>query len=127
MRVVRITHRVEIRALHQPNVGQHGFLINDMSFVVVMLVQIRALEFDELAIDKVTPVDDLGGTKTDGLGDRLTAVDGYQQCVQVRGFRRPGLYITQRRREFLARRTRWQVCQPLLGMHDLLTIQDLNA
>ena len=101
VRVMRIPYGIEIRSLHQADVGEHGFFTDDMSGDIVMLVQVGALEFDELAIDQKTSVDDLRGSKTDGLRDGLNAVDRNQQGVDVWRLGRPASYSRQERGEFV--------------------------
>ena len=80
---MRSPHRVQIGGLHQADVFEHGGLVEDVAGLVVMLVQVGALELDPSAVDQETPVDDLGGAETDLLrhGFQHRALSSSVSCI----------------------------------------------
>ena len=121
LRIVRVADRVEIGALHQPDISQHGFFIDDMARDVVVFVQVGTFKTHKLAIDQETSIFDLRCAKTNRLLDDLVA-ECDRQCIEVRRFRRPLADVFDRRFECMLRCTRVDRKRRFVCMNDNVTI-----
>ena len=95
-RVVRRADGVDVRLLHQPDVGQHRFFVDRVAVHRVVLVAVHPADEDGDAVDAEKPARDLHPPEADPRRDDLDrasvlVLDRQQEAVEARRFRGPAL------------------------------------